>query len=389
MKSILFIFNGLTKSNGNVGISGGDIRVAEIVKNLDNSKYDINILTTSNGEELLNKFNIPYTNKYIINYSVTSGIFSNLIISIKSFFELPEELKKYKKGIVYSSCEHLYDVLPALKLKLLNNCEWFAVYHWVENYPWREKRGNTPFLRRYVYWLNRAFSGWLIKKFSDKVLAVSEQTKEKLIDIKKININKIKVVYCGVDYKTIIGIGKKFLTEKESKYDAVYMKRLNNGKGIFDLLEIWKLVCVKNKNAKLAVVGDGPESVVIDIRNFINKNNLNDNIFLLGVIYDIEKKFRILNSSKLFILPSHEENWAISIGEAMAIKLPVLCYNLKEIRPIWRDNVEWIKFGAINDFSNKIINYLDNSELRNNISGKAFNFIKRYNWEKISKEEFN
>jgi hypothetical protein len=71
---------------------------------------------------------------------VTPGIFSNLWISILSFFKLPKTLKKEKIDIVYSSCEHLYDVLPALRLKLFKKSKWYAVYHWVEEYPWNDKR---------------------------------------------------------------------------------------------------------------------------------------------------------------------------------------------------------------------------------------------------------
>lgn len=385
MEPILFIFNGLSKNNGKVGVSGGDIRLFEMMKNIDERL--VNLLTTPNGMELFEKFKTGYSKKYIIDHALNSSITSNLAISLKSFFQLPKELKSYR-GNVYSSCEHLYDVLPALRLKLLNHCTWYAVYHWVEDYPWKEKRGNTPFLRRYLYWLNRAFSSMLIKMFSDKILAVSDQTRDKLIAIKKVNPNKIKSVYCGVNYVEIRDIGERYAQEKGSAFDAVYMKRLNNGKGIFDLLEIWRLCCEKNDALKLGIIGDGPEDTVNKIKEYIQKHHLIDNIFLLGVIYDIEKKFRTLNSSKLFILPTHEENWAIVIGEAMAIKLPVLCYTIREIVPIWKDNVEWVDFGNVQKFSDTILDYLGNTEKRTALSDKAFQFVKRYDWKEIAKNEF-
>jgi hypothetical protein len=46
MKKVLFIINGMTKSNGKVGISGGDIRLFEIMKNMD--QVEKHILTTTN-----------------------------------------------------------------------------------------------------------------------------------------------------------------------------------------------------------------------------------------------------------------------------------------------------------------------------------------------------
>jgi glycosyltransferase involved in cell wall biosynthesis len=384
MKKILFILNGITKNNGDVGVSGGDIRLFEIIKNI--TGFEKYILTTPNGKDLIKKFHISLKKTFEIKYSVTSGIISNLKISILSFMSLPKELNDFE-GFVYSSCEHLYDVLPALRLKITNKCKWYAVYHWVEDYPWIEKRGNTPFLKRYVYWLNRWFSGQLIKYFADEILAVSDQTRNKLIKIKKINPKKIKAVYCGVEYERITKIIDKYQDEKGKQYDAIYMKRLNYGKGILDLLDIWKKVCLINKNAKLAIIGDGPKDVIDAINEFIIASNLTNNIFLLGIIYGMDEKFRLLNSSKIFILPSHEENWAIVIGEAMAAKIPVIAYSLKEIKPIWMDNVEWIRFGNIDEFSEKIIDYLNSELMRNKMSNKAHKFIVRYDWETIAVNE--
>ncbi len=384
MEKILFIVNGVAKNGEKIGVSGSEIRLFEISKYLNG--YEINYLCSKTGEILIKNFKVKYKDKHVINYSVGEGVLPNLIISLKSFFQLPNSLSGYK-GLVYSSSEHLYDVLPALRLKIFNGCKWYAVYHWVEDYPWIDKRGNTPTIKRYLYWLNRVFSGLLIKYFSDNILAVSEQTKEKLIKIKKIHPNKIKAVYCGVEVDRIVKLTKKHSLAKEKLFDAIYIKRLNYGKGVVDLLKIWQEVCRHKSNARLAIVGDGPKYVVDEIKNFIIKNNLGRNILLLGVIYDFEKKVKLLNSSKLFILPSNEENWAIVIGEAMACKVPVIAYSLKEIRPIWKDNLEWIKVGQINNFSNKILFLLENKNIRNFYAEKGLKFIRQYDWKDIAETE--
>jgi glycosyltransferase involved in cell wall biosynthesis len=376
--------NGIPKDNGKVGVSGGDVRVMQIAKNLKG--YQVNFLTTPNGEKILNMYGLKNIKKYILKGNNSSGILPNIKITIKSIFYLPEELKIYH-GMAYSSCEHLYDVLPALRLKLLNNCEWFAVYHWVEDYPWREKRGGTPFLSRYLYWFNRYISGLLIKSFSNHILAVSEQTKKKLINIKKIDAKRIKSVNCGVEYEKIIAVVNKYKNEKGKKYDAVYMKRLNYGKGIIDLLEIWKKVSIINKNTKLAIIGQGSREVMRKIDQFIKNNKLQKNIMLLGYVYKFEEKIRIVNSAKLFILPSYEENWAIVIGEAMTAKIPVLAYELKEIKPIWKDNVDWIKIGDTDEFSEKILHALRDKSYNSVKVNRAFNFMKNFDWNQIAEKE--
>ena len=385
MKKVLFIINGMTKSNGKVGISGGDIRLFEIMKNMD--QVEKHILTTTNWLSAMEKLGISCDKKTVINYEVNPWALSNLWISIVSFFKSYRKIKLEKEDIIYSSCEHLYDVLPAMKMKIFKKAKWYAVYHWVEDYPWKDKRGNTPFLPRYLYWLNRAFSGFLIKLFASKILAVSEPTKEKLISMKKIKPERIKAVDCWVNYEKIIEVRKKYESEKWTEFDAVFMKRLNYWKWVSDLLEIWKKVSKVKKDAKLWVIWEGSEDILEKINAFIKENNLENNIKLFGVVYDFEEKFRIINSSKLFILPSHEENWAIVIWEAMAIWAPVLVYDLPEITPIWKDNVEWVERFDTNQFSEKILKYLWDENLRKQKMEKADAFIPSLDWKNIANNE--
>ena len=385
MKKVLFIINGMTKSNGKVGISGGDIRLFEIMKNMD--QVEKHILTTTNWLSAMEKLGISCDKKTVINYEVNPWALSNLWISIVSFFKSYRKIKLEKEDIIYSSCEHLYDVLPAMKMKIFKKAQWYAVYHWVEDYPWKDKRGNTPFLPRYLYWLNRAFSGFLIKLFASKILAVSEPTKEKLISMKKIKSERIKAVDCWVNYEKIIEVRKKYESEKWTEFDAVFMKRLNYWKWVSDLLEIWKKVSETKKDAKLWVIWEGSEDILEKINAFIKENKLENNIKLFGVVYDFEEKFRIINSSKLFILPSHEENWAIVIWEAMAIWAPVLVYDLPEITPIWKDNVEWVERFDTDQFSEKILKYLWDENLRKQKMEKADAFIPSLDWKNIANNE--
>jgi len=374
----------MTKNQGVVSVSGGDIRLLEVMKYApDNIKKSV--LTTPNGLEFLKKYNQKYSKAYLLDQVVEGGIVSNLKISWRAFFFGRSGVKKFDGDVVYSSCEHLYDVLPALRLKKRIGAKWLAVYHWVEEYPWRDNRGNTPLITRYAYWLNRYISGWIIKHFADEILAVSDQTRDKLISMKKVNPNKVRAVYCGVEYDTIRSIVDK--SSKKKLYDAVFMKRLNYGKGVLDLLKIWKVVVSKNPEAKLGIIGDGSEDVVSRIKEYIKTNNLGKNIDILGVVYDIDKKFQIISSSKVFLLPTYEENWAIVIGEAMAAGVPVVVSKLKEIEPIWQDNVIWCNVGDIKSFAKATLDLINDDEKASALSKKAQKFIPRYDWKYIAENE--
>ncbi|MEI6228472.1 MAG: glycosyltransferase family 4 protein [Candidatus Saccharibacteria bacterium] len=360
------------------------MRLLEIMKYAPKS-IKKSVLTTPNGLEFLKKYNQKYDKAYLLDQVVEGGIVSNLKISWRSFFFGRSGVKEFDGDVVYSSCEHLYDVLPALRLKRRSGARWLAVYHWVEEYPWKDNRGNTPFIPRYAYWLNRYISGWIIKHFADEILAVSDQTREKLISMKKVNPNKVRAVYCGVEYDTIRNIVDK--AGKKKIYDAVFMKRLNYGKGVLDLLKIWKAVVAKNPDAKLGIIGDGSEDVLSKVKEYIKTNNLEKNIDILGVIYDMDKKFQIISSSKVFLLPTYEENWAIVIGEAMAAGVPVVVSKLKEIEPIWQDNVIWCKVGDIKSFAQATLGLINDNKKASALALKAQKFIPRYDWKNIAENE--
>ena len=165
------------------------------------------------------------------------------------------------------------------------------------------------------------------------------------------------------------------------------MKRLNYGKGVFDLLRIWDQVVKQKPDAKLAIIGDGADDVLQKMQEYITEKKLEKNIDILGVIYGFEEKFRIVNSAKVFLLPTHEENWAIVIGEAMACEVPVIATRLKEIVPIWKDNVAWCDVGDINGFAKQVLTLTGSESKTKNQSDKAKVFVQQYEWKLIAEKE--
>jgi len=374
---ILIIMNGIGSENNLPGISGGDVRWVEIAKIWQKQGHEIHVFTPQAGKDFCEKmsinavfhiFDVP--NEYCIKTYVYRALKSFLIPkSLKSSFD-----------IVYSSTEHWYDVIPAIKIKKNNKTiRWGAVVHWVAPL----KRKGTDFLSGLLFYINQRVGYYYIKKQADIVLAVSDSTAENVRGI-GIPENKIFSVACGMNFDEINNITKQ-IDHKE--YDAIFMKRFDGTKGVFDLPEIWKEVVNEKNNAKLGLIGFGTKKVIEKLENLIELNDLQKNIEIIGPIYDFNEKFLTLAKSRLFILPSYEENWAIVIGEAMACGIPVICYDLPEIKPIWKDNVVWTPMGDKEAFADAIIQLLDDNNKREIISEKEIKFIKRYDWKNIAEDE--
>ena len=137
---------------------------------------------------------------------------------------------------------------------------------------------------------------------------------------------------------------------------------------------------VSEKNAKLLVVGDGREKIVNDLKDAISKHDLENNFEILGPVYDKKLKIELLAKSRVLILPSLEENWALVVGEALAAGVPVIAYDLPEIREVWGRHVVWIEKGDVAGFAKAII------ELLRAYPHKvlANSFIDQFDWNNIA-----
>lgn len=388
MKKALFISLGI--SSKNPGISGGEMRFVEVARAWKNLGIEINLLSTNGGPLVFEKLKLDANFHFIeegadfLKQALENdgGRLTFFVKSLAGMF-LPSSLGGFNEGIVYSSNEQLYDILPGLMLKLRNlfSVKWVVVVHWLPPWEfWTRKR--TVLLNSFLFLISERMSLYLACMFADKILAVSKSTKRQIQNdiIGKFFLSKVADVECGVNYDEIVSIPKA-----EKKYDAVFMKRLQAVKGVFDLIEIWEKVVKVKSDAKLAIIGSGIDGD--QIKKIVEEKNLQSNIIFLGAIFDFQEKYRVLSSAEMFILPTYEENWAIVIGEAMARGLPVISYDLKELQEVWQDNFIGVPVGDTEKFAEKALYLLNNAPVREELSKKGLEFVKRYRWENIGKKE--
>lgn len=378
---IVIISNGHSINTEGVNVSGGDVRWIEIARRWAEKQHEIHVYTTNSGRDLCSKLGFNAEFSILETGSTKSNTLNYFLRAIKSTFCIPNSLIKLDPDIIYSVTEHYYDVIPAVILKRKTKASWTSVVHWVATI----NRQGTIF-DNLLFLLQQRVGIFFIKRFSDHVLAVSNSTRT---DLLRLGLrNNIHTVACGVDYHRI----NMVLSEDpyaEKIYDAVFMKRFHSAKGIFDLIDIWARVVEKKPSSKLLIIGGGSNEVVEDVKQLIIKRGLQNNIELSGTVYDFTKKIKLLQKSRLFVLPSYEENWAIVIGEALACGLPVICYELPEIVPIWKNSVVWVTKGDIALFAATVLKLLSSPDNMKTLSEYGTNYVKQYNWDNISANELS
>lgn len=365
------------------GISGGDVRFIEIAKNWAKKGLVINLLSSEGGQRLCERLGLR-VKLYRLTHSQRTDRLAFLEIFLKSLI-LPQTLKDFDSGIVYCASEQIYDVLPGIWLKLRNpkKIKLAVIVHWLPPAKWWQRKEST-FLNSFLFLLSERAGLILAGLFADRLLSVSQATQRQIKEsfFGRLFLKKSVAVKCGVNFEKIRSIVEPI---KQKKYEAVFMKRIQAVKGIFDLIEVWEMVARKLPSARLIVIGSGIDEAAA--KRMVREKNLENNIQFLGTIYEDAKKFGKLAKSKLFLLPSYEENWAIVIGEAMAAGVPVIAYGLKELKEVWGENFVAVPVRNKKVFAKKVLELLSQTSTREELSARALNFIKDYDWQLIATEE--
>ncbi len=370
----LFIMNGAWGTSATPNISGGDVRWIEVAKVWQQRGVLVSVLTTETGRALCGKLGLKA--KFLVASTRQSPSAVSYLVSLS---RVADSLPKLRGAIdvVYSSTEHLYDVLPGYFLKSRFAARvWLSVLHWVAP----PLRRNTNPIRSGLFFLSQRLSFRLLRRAADAVLCVSPQTRK---DASNLGMSeaRLHLVGCGVPFEEI---GR---APTLGGYDGIFMKRLTPSKGIFDCISAWKSVVSRMPKARLAIVGTGDDKTVAAVRQKISEMGLIGHVDMLGPKYDPSEKFGLLKGAKVMLQPSYEENWAIIIGEAMACRTPVVCYELPEIAGVWQDRALWVPRGDIHGIADAVVSLLNDDILRAQVAARAYDLVRDMDWETIADYE--
>jgi glycosyltransferase involved in cell wall biosynthesis len=182
----------------------------------------------------------------------------------------------------------------------------------------------------------------------------------------------------------------KFPTElpENFNYHGVFFARLVPEKGIFDLIDIWKLVVKKMHNARLAVCGIVEEKEIVKkFLKEVSRYNLSHSIEFLGQ-QDEAKLLNIVANSYLTVYPSYADSFSLVTLESLACGTPVIAYNIPAIRHNFSkcDAVFRCPTDDKACMADTIIHVLTNIE-RKTLSITAKKFARLYDWTNVVKAE--
>jgi glycosyltransferase involved in cell wall biosynthesis len=197
------------------------------------------------------------------------------------------------------------------------------------------------------------------------------------------------VVSLGADEPPATGraeLAERFLAmhpELRGRSLVTFLGRLHPKKGLDLLIPAFAAVLQAVSDARLMLVGPGEENYLRSLRGSVVEYGLRDAVVFTGPLAN-EAKWQALAASTVFVLPSYQENFALTVVEALRCGVPVV---LSRRVNIWQD-VTRAEAGLACDLSvagvaGAILRYVQEPALRAAAaSGGQALIAERFNWDR-------
>jgi glycosyltransferase involved in cell wall biosynthesis len=201
--------------------------------------------------------------------------------------------------------------------------------------PWFKHRYPLKHLKKRLYW------NWAEHRVLQDAAAVlftcEEERRLARGSFSRYQVNEA-VVGCGIREPTGVALEQReqFLRQFPQLHDKrllLFLGRLHPKKGCEDLLEALAAVAPLDQRLHIAMVGPGDPTYVAALKRQAERLGIASRVCWAGMLRD-DAKWGAFRAAEAFVLPSHQENFGISVAEALACGVPVLISNKVNI---WRE----------------------------------------------------
>lgn len=199
----------------------------------------------------------------------------------------------------------------------------------------------------------------------------------------------IKVISNGINPKIFDNSGASAIKNKYNPDGPIclFVGRIAHEKNIEFLIRAFDRVVKKISNAKLLIVGWGPQFK--DIQATVKELKLENQVLLLGAIpHDELIASGIYGASDLFVTASKTENQSVTLLEAQINGLPCVVADAKGNPDLVTNNKNGllIKPNSLEEFSEGMIKLLQNPKLLQKFRGETLEMIKKHHIERVIDE---
>jgi glycosyltransferase involved in cell wall biosynthesis len=217
---------------------------------------------------------------------------------------------------------------------------------------------------------------------ADKIIAVSESTKNDLVDIYGIEEKKIQVVYEAPSVR----IMNYELRIKNKEEYILFLGTLEPRKNIESIIKAFELLTTNYKLPTINLKIAGKKGWLYEhLFELVENSKVKDRIKFIGYVAE-EDKAELYTNAKLFIFPAYYEGFGLPPLEAMSYGCPVVVSNSSSLPEVVGDAGILVNPYNISEIAQAMKEILSDEELRNDLIAKGLKRAEMFSWEKTARE---
>ena len=198
--------------------------------------------------------------------------------------------------------------------------------------PWFKRTYPLKHFKKWLYW---PWGEYRVLRDARAVIFTSEEEQRQARESFWLYRSREKISVLGVKAPPVVD-SEKFLSrfpELRGKRLILFLGRLHPKKGCDLLIDAFATSAPQDLSVALVLAGPDQIGWTNELRARAEKAGKAAYIFFTGML-EGEMKWAALRAAEVFVLPSHQENFGLSVAEALACDLPVLISNRINI---WRE----------------------------------------------------
>ena len=349
-------------------INGVTTSVLMLKGALEKKGHEVFIVTVNN-EDLHYKYEDD--DKIIRIPGVPIGIYDYRLTGIYPLKAI-NKIKKWNLDVIHSQTEFGVGTFARIIAKQFNIPLVHTYHTMYEDYIHYITKG---YFKKSSKKLVEYFTLFYCDKTITELVVPTKKTYELFKKKYKVDRN-IYIVPTGIDVERFYRENNKVdvikfrreLGLNKDDFVILFVGRIGREKNLDLLISSMKSLIDVSKKIKLLVVGDGPDADIY--KEYVKKNNISNNVIFTGkVSWDKVVSYYII--SDVFATASTTETQGLTVIEAMAASLPVVCINDESFNTTVVNGLNGMIFNNRREYKRAIITLFNDRKLLSNLGRQA------------------
>lgn len=228
-------------------------------------------------------------------------------------------------------------------------------------------------------------------KHAKRIIAVSQNTKNDLIEVTKTPSSKIEVVYEGVgekfgpreDKEAVADLLKKYNITKEF---LLYTGVWRSHKNLVNLIKAFALLCEDEGFDPQLVITGQEDPFYPEIKRTVKELDIEHKVIFTGLVPEDELT-ALYQTAKMYVFPSLYEGFGLPPLEAMRCGTPVVASKASCIPEICgEDNAVFFDPYDPEDIANSVRKLWLDEKLYSDLRERGLSHSRKFSWEKMAKQ---